>query len=112
MGDLNNGATTSKNSKSSFQTNINIYSDQLVSQKLNETIDKPQSNQNPQEIENLDFIFEFLNDKLSILTSSSSESEQDEDNYINETTFCDQTFFFFEHVLLSGLSTLIFHKTH
>ena len=85
MGDLNNSPTTSKNRESSFQTNINICSSQPVSLQLNETIDKSPSSQNPQEIENLDLIYEFLNNKSSILTSSESESEQDEDNYINET---------------------------
>ncbi|KAL5233990.1 hypothetical protein ACI65C_001400 [Semiaphis heraclei] len=97
MGDLNNGPVTSKNSKY-FQTNINICSNQSVFMQLNETIDKSPPNLIPQEIDNLDLIFELLDKKSSILTSSSSETEESEDNCIDETTLCDQSFLFHNSV--------------
>lgn len=87
MGDSNYDPTTI-NSNFSFQTN-----NQSGFQPLNATIDKSSTNQNPQELVRNQDVFEFLNEKSSVIfTSSSSESEQDEDYLINETY--DQTFLF------------------
>ncbi|KAF0698849.1 Uncharacterized protein FWK35_00037945, partial [Aphis craccivora] len=87
MGDSNYGPTTINRNFSS-QTN-----NQSGFQPLNVTIDKSSTNQNPQELVRNQDVFEFLNEKSNVIfTSSSSESEQDEDYFINETY--DQTFLF------------------